>query len=220
SLSRGPSSATLAAHGTLPRLMGRMSCLRRKGSGGADRARGDTAAGVLVLDTIAAFLSLEDSSNGHRRASSKDSVAPVSPATSTTIGRTVDELCELVLHGTTAKRATADDAGDDGSSGAAAGSLGPRSLALLAKAAANPRLRPMLVDSPKFPAVLDLLMVERLDGASSNNAISLEVALGALSVVEAAVSDERTASRLVKLGVVSKLAALVRQKPAGPPPPL
>lgn len=172
SLSRGPSSATLAAHGTLPRLMGRMSCLRRKGSGGggggADGARGDTAAGVLVLDTIAAFLSLEDSSNGHRRGSSKDSVAPVSPATATTIGRTVDELCELVLHGTTAKRATADDAGDDGSSGAAAGSLGPRSLALLAKAAANPRLRPMLVDSPKFPAVLDLLMVERhLDGASS-----------------------------------------------------
>lgn len=46
------------------------------------------------------------------------------------------------------------------------------------------------------------------------------MALGALSVVEAAVSDERTASRLVKLGVVSKLAALVRQKPAGPPPPL
>ncbi|CAM9351951.1 unnamed protein product, partial [Ectocarpus sp. 13 AM-2016] len=217
SLSRGPSSATLAAHGTLPRLMGRMSCLRRKGSGGgADLARGDTAAGVLVLDTIAAFLSLEDSSNGHRRGSSKGSVAPVSPATATTIGRTVDELCELVLHGTAAKRATADDAGDDGSSGAAAGLLGPRSLALLAKAASNPRLRPMLVDSPKFPDVLDLLMVERhLDGASSNNTISLEVALGALSVVEAAVSDERTASRLVKLGVVSKLAALVRQKPAG-----
>ncbi|CAM9366645.1 unnamed protein product [Ectocarpus sp. 8 AP-2014] len=224
SLSRGPSSATLAAHGTLPRLMGRMSCLRRKdsGGGGSDGARGDMAAGVLVLDTIAAFLSLEDSSNGHRRGDSKDSVAPVSPATATTIGRTVDELCELVLHGITAKRAaTADDAGDGGSSGAAAASLGPRSLALLAKAAANPRLRPMLVDSPKFPAVLDLLMVERhLDGASSNNAISLEVALGALSVVEAAVSDERTASRLVKLGVVSKLAALVRQKPAGPPPPL
>lgn len=49
---------------------------------------------------------------------------------------------------------------------------------------------------------------------------SLQVALGALSVVRAAVSDKNTALRLVKLGIVSKLAALVRQKPAGPPPPL
>lgn len=49
---------------------------------------------------------------------------------------------------------------------------------------------------------------------------SLQVALGALGVVRAAVSDEKTALRLVRLGVVSKLAALVRQKPAGPPPPL
>lgn len=170
SLSRGPSSATLAAHGTLPRLMNRMSCWRRKdggGGGGTNGITGDMATGVLVLDTIAAFLSLEDSSNGHRRGGSKDSLAPVSPSTATTIGRTVDELCELVLHGTATKRSTAD-AGDDGSSGAAAGYLGPRSLALLATAASNPRLRPMLVDSPKFPAVLDLLMLERhLDGASS-----------------------------------------------------
>lgn len=49
---------------------------------------------------------------------------------------------------------------------------------------------------------------------------SLQVALGALSVVRAAVSDGSTALRLVKLGIVSKLAALVRQKPSGPPPPL
>ncbi|CAN0026180.1 unnamed protein product [Scytosiphon promiscuus] len=250
SLSRGPSSATLAAHGTLPRLMNHMSSFRHQagtgGSGGgtAGGLRRDPAAGVLVLDTIAAFLSLEDKgtagtggggggggpTGGRRRRASSGNrstspVVPVSPSTARTIRRTVDELCELVMDGTSGSSATSPG-GDGRSSGGAAApaagastdSLGPRSLSLLATAAANPRLRPMLVDSPKFPAVLDLLMLERhLDGASSS---SLQVALGALSVVGAAVSEESTATRLIKLGLVSKLASLVRPKPAGPPPPL
>lgn len=60
----------------------------------------------------------------------------------------------------------------------------------------------------------------RLPPPTAAHQSSLQVALGALSVVRAAVSDRSTALRLVKLGIVSKLAALVRQKPAGPPPPL
>lgn len=44
--------------------------------------------------------------------------------------------------------------------------------------------------------------------------------LAALNVVRAAISDESTALRLAKLGLVFKLATIVRQTAAGPPPPL
>ena len=181
SLARGPSSATLAAHGTLPRLMDRTSASRRQGSGGGGGGGGlrmDPSAGVLVLDTMAAFLSLEDrgadSGSGDRGLASgggaaepASSTSPLSPSTASTLSRTVEELCELVLDGT-AQESTAPRENGVVVSATATDSLGPRSLELLATAAANPRLRPLLVDSPKFPAVLDLLMMERhLDGASS-----------------------------------------------------
>lgn len=166
SLSRGPSLATLAAHGALPRLMDRACSSRRQGGSSSSEGglglRRDVAAGVLVLDTIAAFFSLEDKSS-----------APMSPSTATTIRRTIEELCEVVLDGTTSSSFRGDGHGPApppaaAAAAAASDSLGLRSMALLATAAANPRLRPLLVDSPKFPAVLDLLMLERhLDGASS-----------------------------------------------------
>lgn len=60
---------------------------------------------------------------------------------------------------------------------AASDPLGLKSMALLATAATNPRLRPVLVNSPRFPAVLDLLMVERhLDGASSVSVVCYRAA--------------------------------------------
>lgn len=148
-LSRGPSAAIVAADGALARLMDLFSA-RRAGGGGAALGS-DAASGVLVLESIAAFLSLEDKG---------DNTAGTSPETTAAMSRAVGELCELVLDG------SATNGVDVGT--ATVASLGPRSLDLLATAAANPRLRPLLVDHPRFPAVLDLLLTERhLDTSSS-----------------------------------------------------
>lgn len=49
---------------------------------------------------------------------------------------------------------------------------------------------------------------------------SRELTLGALSIVRAAIGDAALAVRLVRMGLVLKLTALVRQFTQGPPPPL
>lgn len=180
-LSRGSSSATLAAHGTLPRLMDLMSARRRKGGSGV---RDDAAAGVLVLETIAAFLTPRDAggvdgSGGgggggvtaavspRRGNTERQSASPVSAETAETIGRTIEELWDLALDDNPAHSLE----GGDGETEVAtvADSLIPRSLSLLAGVAGNPRLRRLLVDSTRFHDVLNLLVVDRRsDGASSS----------------------------------------------------
>lgn len=195
-LSQGPSSATLAAHDTLPRLMDISSSSRDRGGDGLDD---DPAAGVLVLDTIGVFLGLEerassvaggvDGATRHLSSPAATTAATkLSPETVKTINRTVDELCGLVLgNGSESGHASATARGSAGTITSASavaargGGLGPRSLSLLAIAAANPRLRPLLVDNPRFPAVLELIVMDRhLDGSDS---VSLDDRTGQLTLI-------------------------------------
>ena len=153
-LSKGPSSATLAAHGILPRLMELAAARRRKNGNGVEgEALGvdDTSAAVLVLDTISTFLGM----GGPR------STSGISPEAVTTMTQMAEELCEMVLEG--AAEGGSKAGGSDGGP-PAADPLGPRSLSLLAVAAKNPLLRPILLASPRFPIALDILL---MDGSSS-----------------------------------------------------
>lgn len=150
-LSHGPGAVVMCTSGALAGLMGLFSARR---AGGGTGLTDDMASGVLVLESIAAFLSLED---GGSKAS-----AVSSSQTREAMVSTIGELCEIVLD----RSIATDSAPQAGSSGSA--SLGTRSLSLLATAAGNPRLRSMLVRHPRFPAVLDLLLQERhLEGASA-----------------------------------------------------
>lgn len=175
-LSRASSpSATLAARGTLPRLMDLMSARRRRGGGGV---RDDAAAGVLVLETIAAFLTPDDAGGanggggggGAAAATMQGNQSPsrVSAETAGTIGRTIEELWDLVLDDNPTQ-SPGGRGGGETEVATVADSLVPRSLALLAGVAEKPRLRPLLVDSTRFNELLNLLVVDkRLDGASSS----------------------------------------------------
>lgn len=49
---------------------------------------------------------------------------------------------------------------------------------------------------------------------------SSDVTLGALSIIRAAIADEKMALKMITLGLVPKLAAIVRQSTQGTPPPL
>lgn len=143
-LSKGPSSATLAAQDILLRLMELASARRRSGAGG--RFETDSSASVLILDTISTFLTIDEQ---QPRADSSS----ISPETAATMSRTVEDLCALVLEGA--------GNGGAGDQSMATDPLGPRSLSLLATAAKNPMLRPILLSSPRLPAVLDFLLMEK-----------------------------------------------------------
>lgn len=143
-LSKGPSSAMLAAQDILPRLMELASARRRSGAGG--RFGTDSSASVLILDTISTFLTIDEQQ-------SREASSSISRETAAKMSRTVEDLCALVLEGT-----DNDGAGD---LPMAPDALGPRSLSLLATAAKNPMLRPILLGSPRLPAVLDFLLMEK-----------------------------------------------------------
>lgn len=185
-LSQGPSSVSLGVHGAIPRLMDLVSDRRERwgGTGLAD----DPASGVLVLETIGSFLSQEDgnisaSSRNSRSGVGSSAVPPLSPNIAATAKRAVEELCGLVLDGNGAARennvvraiVTATDFEV----------LGLRSLTLLAEAAGNSRFRPLVVSSPRFAALLDLLLFScsHLDGASSVRILTVVVAVAAIDAV-------------------------------------
>lgn len=184
-LSRNPEGATaLAASGALPQVMDLFSAGRvyRKGGdsgngGVAGHGLGHTME-ILVLETIAAFLSLEGAdgrgSRGALAGAGNGSVlTPTSCLSAETVAamsRVVGELCEIVLE---VGSANSGSSSPPPSSVPSSASLVPRSLALLASAAANPRLRPLLVDHPRFPDILDLVLTDRRNlGGSCSPSVS------------------------------------------------
>lgn len=193
-LSRNSEGATaLAAGGALPQVMDLFSAgraHRKDGNSGNGGAGGDGVGHggtmeVLVLETIAAFLSLEGgdgrSSTGALAGAGKGSVlTPTSGLSAETVAamsRAVGELCEIVLDSGGGQGEGVENGGSESpppSPVPSSASLVPRSLALLASAAANPRLRPLLVDHPHFPDVLDLLLTNRRSlGGSSSSSVSV-----------------------------------------------
>lgn len=159
-LSRDPGGAlAMVSSGALPRVVDIFSAGRAQRNSGGEAGREvgeDAAAGVLLMETIAALLSLEED-RGRR-----DGVPALSAETAAAMSRAIGELCEIVLEGS---------GSDDG--GSSSTSLGPRSLALLASTAANPRLRRLLVDHPRFAAVLNLLTERHLGSSFSSSSVSM-----------------------------------------------
>lgn len=160
-LSRGSGIGAMDTSETLGRLMELLS--RR--SGNRVGLYDDMPSGILVLDTIAAFMKNEDRG--------PQSSAISSPETQAAIASTVGELCELVLDGSLVS-------GHDRAGEALEWTLlAARTLGLLATVAGNPRLRPLLVNHPRFHAVLDLLVTKRhLDGSSPVSVVGLVVVTG------------------------------------------
>lgn len=170
-LSRGPKVvAAMLSCGALPRVMDVFSA-SRSGLGVGDEG----ASEVLMLETIAAFLSVEgDGRSGGDKPGAASSVSISSSEAAASMSRAVGELFKIVL----GDGSEVTDAVREGSVARAQGSssMGLRSLSLLATAAANPRLRQLVVDHPRFPAVLDLLLTDQhLDGSPSSAVMNFVV---------------------------------------------